>query len=79
MSVYEHDDDGAQQRYAENVFVGIGRGSTREEAKEEAFERAWQRAKAGGKAGRPLRVQAEYVSGENPITWYKVVLVDDGA
>ena len=35
---------------------------------------------AGGrrvKHGRPLRVQAEWVSGNNPITWCKIILSDD--
>lgn len=75
----EEDGDDAQMRYSQNVFVGVGTGESREEAKELAFERAWERAKNAGKSGRPLRVQAEWISGNNPITWYKVALTDDNA
>lgn len=77
MSAFEETDDDVQRRFAENIFIGTGHGSSREEAKEMAFENAWERAKGAGKQGKPLRVAAEWVSGTNPITWYRVKLVDD--
>lgn len=72
----EGDEDG-QLAYQQNVFVGIGTGSNRQQATDIAFDNAWERAKAAGKEGRPLRVQEMWVKGENPIGWCKVVLVDD--
>lgn len=70
----EEDSDNAQQLYVSNVFVGVGRGDNRKDAEDAAYDDAWGKAKNAGKAGRPLRVEAIYVGGENPINWCKVVL-----
>ena len=75
-TIVDDDSDAAQQRYEQNSFVGVGRGGNHAEAKHEAIEDAWQKAKNAGKHGRPLRVEAEWVSGNNPITWCKIVLSD---
>jgi hypothetical protein len=77
MNTFEEDSDDVQARIRANTFAGTGTGRSREEAKEMAFNNAWERAKAGGKAGKPLRVQAEYLSGNNPINWYRVILHDE--
>lgn len=76
-NIVEEDSDAAQARYAQNTFVGIGRGHGHADCKDKAMDDAWEKAKNRGKEGRPLRVQAEWVSGNNPITWCKVVLSDD--
>jgi hypothetical protein len=77
MGTFEEDSDGVQEQIRAKMYVGVGNGRNREEAKEMAFDNAWEKAKADGKAGKWLRVQAEYVGGENPITWYRVILSDD--
>ncbi|CAN5633975.1 hypothetical protein BH20ACT14_BH20ACT14_05150 [soil metagenome] len=77
-NIVGEDSDAAQERYAQNGFVGVGRGQGHAECKDNAMEDAWEKAKRAGKEGRPLRVQEEWVSGNNPITWCKVVLSDDG-
>jgi len=76
-TIVEDDSDAAQKRYAQNSFVGVGHGNRHSEAKHEAMEDAWRKAKQAGKQGRPLRVEAEWVSGNNPITWCKIILTDD--
>jgi hypothetical protein len=60
-------------------YKGEGRGHGAMAAVTAALDDAWEKAKADGKQGKKLRVDDWYVSGENPINWSSIVLIDEDA
>jgi hypothetical protein len=72
MSVFEQHGDDAQDAYRRGLYVGIGHADSYSAAKEQAVQQAWEMS--GLSSGTVLRVAEEWVGGENPITWCKVVL-----
>ena len=71
MSVFEQHGT-SNDDYRGKVFVGVGHADSYSEAKEQAVQNAW--AGSGLSGPKVLRVAEEWVGGENPITWCKVVL-----